>query len=116
MDWVMTLLPLPDSPTIATISLRAISKFTPRTACTSPAYVLKETLKSFISRMLLLIMRSVCHSVPQFGIERIAQPIADQLEGKHGQADHHTGQKQPERIGIDLFHAHTDQQPPGSLR
>src|SRR5699024_11893645 len=45
IDCTVTLFPDPDSPTIANVSPSCKSKFTSRTACTSPPYVWKDTDK-----------------------------------------------------------------------
>ena len=45
----VTDLPLPDSPTIATISPGSIESETPSTACTTPSSVANETARSCTS-------------------------------------------------------------------
>ena len=54
MVWAVTLLPQPDSPTTASTSPSSREKVTPRTACTTPAYVSKDTCRSLISNTLLI--------------------------------------------------------------
>src|SRR5699024_11647642 len=50
LDCTVTLFPEPDSPTIANVSPSCNSKFTSRTACTSPPYVRNDTDKLFTSK------------------------------------------------------------------
>src|SRR5690606_12403162 len=52
---LVTDFPEPDSPTIANVSPSYNSKLTPRTACTTPAYVLKLIRKSFTSNTFFFI-------------------------------------------------------------
>ncbi len=49
---LVTDFPEPDSPTIANVLPFAIVKFTPRTACTVPAFVLKLIFKFLTSKMI----------------------------------------------------------------
>ncbi|VDH00550.1 Uncharacterised protein [Lysinibacillus sphaericus] len=58
MDFVVTDLPEPDSPTIASVSPLFKSKFTPRIAFTSPANVWKESSKSLTCNILLILLSS----------------------------------------------------------
>src|SRR6476660_9337099 len=46
MVWVATLLPEPDSPTMASVLPRSTSKESPRTAWTTPSAVVKATFRS----------------------------------------------------------------------
>src|SRR6478752_4487674 len=50
MVWVATLLPEPDSPTMARVVPRSTSKESPRTASNTPSGVLKATRRSRTSR------------------------------------------------------------------
>ena len=48
--WLVTLLPEPDSPTMASVWLRSRLKLTPSTAWTMPSSVGNSTLRSVTSR------------------------------------------------------------------
>src|SRR5512132_3570383 len=92
IDSDVTLLPQPDSPTMPSVSPGAMSKLMPLTAYTVPRRVQKRTcMSSTESRGCLLATR------PQLPIERLAQPIPDQVEAEHGEDDRKTGDDREER-------------------
>ncbi|CJC62564.1 Uncharacterised protein [Streptococcus pneumoniae] len=73
--------PEPDSPTIANVSPFFKSKVTPRTACTSPACVSKETCKSFTSNN-VFIFASPLFYLRIFGSNASRNPSAIKLNAK----------------------------------
>src|SRR3954453_12382308 len=77
----VTLFPHPDSPTMPSVSPAAMSKVIPFTACTVPRRVAKRTCRSSTKRSGSLATRA------KLGIERLAQPVADQVEPEHGDDD-----------------------------
>src|SRR5699024_11503490 len=58
IDCTVTLFPEPDSPTMASVSPSCTSKFTSRTACTSPPYVWNDTDRLFTSNTFFFITYS----------------------------------------------------------
>src|SRR3954470_868195 len=75
MLMALTLLPLPDSPTRATVVCSGTSKLTPRTAsCISDLPTRKDTRRSFTSIRLLMWV------LAQFRVHRVAQCIGEQCE------------------------------------
>src|SRR5262245_38523038 len=80
MDSEVTLLPQPDSPTSPSTSLVSIVKLTPSTARSTPWLVAKCVSSPSTDR------RGVTsHLQPR--IERVAQPVAEEVDGQHGQHD-----------------------------
>jgi hypothetical protein len=60
MVCVATLLPEPDSPTMASVLPRSTSKESPRTAWTTPSGVLNETLRSRTSSRAMALSQPPC--------------------------------------------------------
>src|SRR3954467_5591586 len=82
----VTDLPEPDSPTTQTISSAPTVRLMPWTACVrSPP--LMETERSETSRTVLL----TSHPLHHLGIERIAQAVAENVDGKDRERKAHTG-------------------------
>src|SRR5579872_4646884 len=77
---MVTLLPDPDSPTMPRISRSSSVTLTPSTACMTPEAVGKSTER-------FLISRSGMGLALEFGIERVAQPVAEEIEGQHRDED-----------------------------
>ena len=83
IDMEVTLLPLPDSPTIPRISPFFTEKLTPRTACTSPLLVINDVFRLStvnISSILPLLFL-------QLRIQRIPQAVTHEIESEHDQTD-----------------------------
>src|SRR6185503_14087718 len=79
------LLPEPDSPTTPRISPASRSRLTSSTARSTPPMVGKRTQR-------LRISTSAMDSPLQLGIERVAQPVAEQVEGEHRDQDDEAGE------------------------
>src|SRR5690349_5142482 len=81
----VTDLPEPDSPTTQTISLEPTVRLMPRTACGRSPLPLMATERLETSRTGALIS----HPLRHFGIERVAQSIAQYVDGqnRHRKAD-----------------------------
>src|SRR5215208_919806 len=80
--------PDPDSPTMASVSPRLRSKVAPRTACTSPAYVLKEMRRS--STLRTASPFTVATLLPHPRVEGVTQAVAEEPEAD-GDRDQHGG-------------------------
>src|SRR5471032_1373315 len=80
---MVTLLPEPDSPTMPSTSPASSDRLTFSTACSTPALVGKLTERLSISSKAMT-------SALELGIEGVAQPIAQQIEGDHGHEDRRT--------------------------
>src|SRR4029450_9809711 len=78
---IVTLLPDPDSPTMPSTSPSLSERLTPSTACITAACEGNSTCRSSISS------RAIALSL-ELGIERVAQPVAQQVECEHGDQDH----------------------------
>src|SRR5919109_5496003 len=81
----VTLLPQPDSPTIPNVSPGAMSNEMPLTACTVPRRVQKRTWRSSTERSASLATRA------QLRIQRLAEPVTDQVEAEHREHDRDAG-------------------------
>src|SRR5581483_9171170 len=86
----VTVLPQPDSPTTPSVSPAAIARSTPSTARTMPSSVEKCTLRPRISS-------SGAKSHHPARVERIAQPVADEVDRQHGEKDRAAGKQRPVR-------------------
>src|SRR6266576_1610956 len=82
----VTDLPEPDSPTTQTISSAPTVRLIPCTACVLSPPVM-ATLRSETSRTVLL----TSHPLRHLGIERIAQPVAENVDGQDRQRKAHAG-------------------------
>src|SRR5439155_13125702 len=96
----VTLFPHPDSPTIPSVSPGAMSKEIPLTACTVPRRVQNRTCRFSTER------RAVLATSAQLGIQRLAQPVPDQVEAQHGEDDRDAGDdRQEARDAKVVIHA-----------
>src|SRR6266704_1514589 len=77
----VTLFPHPDSPTIPSVSPGAMSNEMPLTACTVPRRVQKRTCRFSTESSAPLATGA------QLGIERLAQPVPDQIETQNREDD-----------------------------
>src|SRR5215211_2212115 len=103
--------PDPDSPTMASVSPRLRSKVAPRTACTSPAYVLKEMRRS--STLRTASPFTVATLLPHPRVEGVAQAVAEEPEA-NGDRDQHRGREYEQvRIEPHLVGPVVDQSPEG---
>src|SRR4051812_10089716 len=97
MESEVTLLPQPDSPTMASVSPGATEKETPSTARTTPSRVKKWVFSpSISSKGEALCMRS--HIAGKTRIERIAQAVAQQIDRQYRDREERAG-KEDEIIG-----------------
>src|SRR2546423_1438397 len=106
----VTLLPHPDSPTIPSVSPRAISKETPLTAYTVPRRVENSTLRSSTPR-------SGSLAFTQLRVERLAQTVADQVEAEHREDDRDARDDREERGRLEVVvHVREHRSPFGGRR
>ena len=109
----VTDLPQPDSPTKPTISPALTLKDTPFTA----------VIQSFLPR-LNCVLRSLTSkrvsdiraSLVQSRVERVAQTVTEQVEGKHGQENHQAGEKDQVRSNSQVVAALRQNRAPLGLR
>src|SRR6478609_7826202 len=104
----VTLLPEPDSPTMPSVSSGSSVKLTSSTARTSPSSVGKRTERLRTCKSASASMSSpgigcsvtgmVVMSVGRLRVERISQPIAEEVDTQHGQQDRQTGEVQ--QVGV----------------
>src|SRR5512139_2313976 len=80
-----TLLPEPDSPTMPSTSPSSTLNDTPSTARSRPCDDGNSTTR-------LSISITAITSPLQLGIERVAQAVAEEVEGQHGDQDHDAGE------------------------
>src|SRR5438128_1560719 len=102
MDSEVTLFPQPLSPTSPRTSPRSMAKLTPSTARSTPCAVAKWVSRPCTSR-------SADMSDLETRIERIAQPVAEKIDGQHGQHDREPGEGgEPPRGGevVPSIHEH----------
>src|SRR5919198_813657 len=92
----VTLLPQPDSPTIPSVSPGAMSNEMPLTACTVPRLVQKRTWRSSTERSASLATGA------QLRVQRLAQPVADQVEPEHRDDDREAGDDREERRDTEV--------------
>src|SRR6266849_2336259 len=85
MDSEVTLFPQPLSPTSPRTSPRSMAKLTPSTARSTPCAVAKWVSRSCTAR-------SGGTSDLEARVERIAQPVAEEVDGQHGQHDGEAGE------------------------
>src|SRR5215470_3653938 len=83
----VTDLPEPDSPTTQTISLAPTETLMPRTACGRSPLPLMATERLAISRTGALMSDPLHH----FGIERVAQSVAQDVDGQNGHRKENAG-------------------------
>src|SRR5207237_6990810 len=83
----VTDLPEPDSPTTQTISLAPTVRPMPRTACGRSPTPLMATERLAISRTGALMSDPLCH----LGIERVAQSVAQHVDGKNRHREQYAG-------------------------
>ena len=94
---IATDLPEPDSPTIASTSSRSTATSTPSTALKAPWRVAKETREIADFEQGHGQLRRI------FGIERVAQAVAGQVDRDDGDQDREAGQRDDPGIGADEF-------------
>src|SRR5690554_147260 len=103
----VTDLPLPDSPSTATVSPRLIWKLTPSRGRAVPALVSNSTL----DRVRRVTDRQTCRGgvrmrvgsdsseAPQFRVESVPEGVAEDSESQHEQCQRHTGESgDPPRV------------------
>src|SRR5713226_9303408 len=83
MEFAVTDLPQPLSPTIATVSPRSTAKETPSTARLTPSGVRKCVCRFSTSRSAMPGWS--LYLLGHARIERIAQPVAQDIDGEHRQ-------------------------------
>src|SRR5581483_1525888 len=101
------LLPAPDSPTTATHSPRRTSSEKSLTAATSPSGVLNRTFSS--SSRSTQSAAKPCTRSAVTGIERIAQPIANEIETHQQRHEKKSRHEQHPRGGLHFLRAIVDQ-------
>src|SRR5438067_615413 len=74
IDIADTVLPLPDSPTSASVVFSRTSKLTPRTACTVVRRVTKDTLRFATETSARIV------TLAQLRVERVAQAVGQHRE------------------------------------
>src|ERR1022692_2244061 len=92
----VTLLPQPDSPTMASVSPRWTEKEMPSTARTTPSRVKKYVFSPFTSRSAVLGVCDVSttsHAPGKPRVQRIAHSVAEQVYGKHCQRQEDAGKQ-----------------------
>src|SRR6266498_4975009 len=92
----VTLFPHPDSPTMPSVSPAAMSNEMPLTACTVPRRVQKRTCRSSTER------RAVLATGAKLRIQRLPQPVADQIETEHREDDRNAGDNRQERRDLQV--------------
>src|SRR5689334_807229 len=97
------LLPEPDSPTIATVSPRAMVMLTPRTASTIPSGVLKRTWRSLNSSS----GSPATSVVPR--IEGVAEAVAEEVEREQRRDEEDRREDEQPRRRLDVGGALGDQ-------
>src|SRR4051794_40840861 len=88
IEYAVTLLPQPDSPTTASVPPRFRLKLAPSTARSSPSSVLNTVRRSFTSSSRSLV------GLAAIGIRRVAQPVAEEVEAQHHGDDEAAGHEQ----------------------
>src|SRR3954447_14336568 len=97
IDIVETLLPEPDSPTMPSVSPGNTSYEIPSTAWTMPSSVLNSTTRSRIDRI------GSGTDPPLLRIERVTQPVPDEVDTQHDQHDHEAREhRQPPLLRVRL--------------
>jgi len=124
MDSAVTLFPQPDSPTIPIVSPRRTSNETPSTARTTPSRVKNRALKSRTDSTMsasatapdaapppeivasdcaaMLVMARNSQPPGDARIERIAQAVADQIDGEDGEREHQAGKEDDPRRELEV--------------
>src|SRR4051794_40239433 len=105
--WAVIVLPQPDSPTRPRVRPGAICRLTPSTAVSMPSSIGSLTRRSRISK------RGACDEGPgsfiasplPVGIGRVAQTVAEEVEGDHNENDQPTWNQEPgtEHQGLDVL-------------
>ena len=80
----VTVLPQPDSPTTPSVSPRSMCRSTPSTARTMPSSVLNQVFRPRMSSSVSATRHALQDAAR---IERVAQPVADEVDGQHGEED-----------------------------
>src|SRR5688572_32977225 len=101
----VTVFPQPDSPTTPSVSPRSTVRSTPSTACTQPSSVAKWVFKPRMSSSTLL------HHLAR--IERVAQPVADEVDREHGEEDRPAGNQRPVGRDVQVVLGVVQDPPPG---
>src|SRR5258706_10325174 len=100
MDKAVTLLPQPDSPTIASVSLCWTAKLTSRTAGCQPPPVRNTVTRFSTARIgasaVVITPRPPRSSfaAPQLRIDGVAQPVAEHIEREDDEQDGEAGKDQ----------------------
>src|SRR5680860_1373523 len=104
MACAVTDLPEPDSPRMARVSPGSRSKLTPLTALATPSRVRNSTCRFSTSRtgvlgsslprpvsaeLVVLIVSWVIAGSPKLRVEGVAESVAEQHEGEHGDRQRH---------------------------
>src|SRR5215471_12461785 len=82
-DMAVTDLPQPDSPTIASVCPASIASERPSTARLMPSGVRKCVCRLSISSSAMAVVR--LEPLGHSRVEGIAQPVTQQIHGKHGE-------------------------------
>src|SRR6476660_1795025 len=103
MDWAVTVLPQPLSPTTPNTSPRRTVRLTPSTARMNPSSRGKDIFRSLISKNASFFIGS--SSLPRIGIGRVTHSISNETECHDGQDDTCYGREQTrvERDGLDIL-------------
>src|SRR5262249_24487556 len=97
MEFAVTDLPQPLSPTIATVSPRSTTNETPSTARLTPSGVRKCVCRfSTSSSAIGAASKALRHA----RIERVAQTVAEQVDGKHRHREE--CRREEHDVGLDL--------------
>src|SRR5262245_21141583 len=99
IERVVTLLPQPDSPTMPSVLLGHKSKDALSTACTTPSSWMKQ-----VSRLRTDSNGVADMDASAIGVRRIAQSVAEEVEGKND-GDHRHGRYQQPRCDRQRLHA-----------
>src|SRR5216683_967738 len=105
----VTVLPQPDSPTTPTVSPWSMRRSTPSTARTMPSSVLNQVFSPRMSKS----VSATDASDDAARIERVAQPIADEVDGQHGEEDRRAGEQRPVRGDVEIVLGVGEQPSPG---
>src|SRR5258706_6893297 len=124
IESAVTLLPEPLSPTMPSASPSSSEKLTPSTAWTGPSRVLNCTFRSLTSSSLANAI--TFHETRRVGVtllalrhirvERVAQPVAHQVNTQDGEQDRQAWQQRQQRVGRDVRLRVLQHRAPGSRR
>src|SRR5689334_20056260 len=103
MDWAVTVLPQPLSPTTPSTSPRRTVRLTPSTARMNPSSSGKDIFRSSISKRTSLFIGS--QSLAGIRVGRVTHSGSDETECHHGQDDKCYRREQPrvKRDGLDVL-------------